>query len=159
MHTIKRQHQNKRSVQVGRGSKRGKTSGRGGKGQTARAGHKVRPEIRDIIKRIPKLRGRGKNIFQSIQPRFIPVGVGLLEAKFSSGDTVSPATLLNKSLVRSSQVRKPLVKILGDGELTKKLTIMNCRVSKSARAKIEAAGGTISGPHNSGPHKVSAVSV
>jgi ribosomal protein L15 len=58
---------NKKTMIVGRGGKRGKTSGRGGKGQTARAGNKRRPEIRDFIKRIPKLRGRGKQGLRSIQ--------------------------------------------------------------------------------------------
>jgi len=54
IHNLKRIHPNKRSVSIGRGGRRGKTSGRGGKGQTARAGHKVRPEIRDMIKKLPK---------------------------------------------------------------------------------------------------------
>lgn len=55
--------------QVGRGGTRGKTAGRGTKGQNARAGRKKRPEMRDIIKRIPKLRGRGKSSLKSFQPR------------------------------------------------------------------------------------------
>jgi large subunit ribosomal protein L15 len=54
---------------VARGGKRGKTAGRGTKGQKARAGHKIRPEIRDVIKRIPKMRGRGKNSNLSIQEK------------------------------------------------------------------------------------------
>lgn len=58
-----------KSVQVGRGGKRGKTSGKGTKGQNARAGRKKRPEIRDFIKRFPKLRGRGKNSLKSFQPK------------------------------------------------------------------------------------------
>ena len=73
-HTLKRNHPNKKTKQIGRGGTRGKTAGRGTKGQNARAGHKKRPEIRDFIKRIPKLRGRGKNINTSINanfPRFI----------------------------------------------------------------------------------------
>lgn len=60
-----------KSVQVGRGGKRGKTSGKGTKGQNARAGRKKRPEIRDFIKRFPKLRGRGKNSLKSFQPRLV----------------------------------------------------------------------------------------
>jgi large subunit ribosomal protein L15 len=58
-HSLKRKTPNKRSRQVGRGGTRGKTSGRGTKGQNARAGRKKRPELRDFIKRVPKLRGRG----------------------------------------------------------------------------------------------------
>ncbi len=57
IHDLKRQHKNKRDRIVGRGGKHAKTSGRGGKGQTARAGNKRRPELRDIIKKLPKNRG------------------------------------------------------------------------------------------------------
>ena len=66
-HNLKRKTPNKKSRQVGRGGTRGKTSGRGTKGQNARAGRKKRPEMRDIIKRFPKLRGRGVNQLKSIQ--------------------------------------------------------------------------------------------
>lgn len=66
-HSLKRKTPNKKSAAVGRGGKRGKTSGRGTKGQNARAGRKKRPELRDFIKRIPKLRGRGKNSNKSIR--------------------------------------------------------------------------------------------
>ena len=57
IHTLKREHKNKKDRIVGRGGKHAKTSGRGGKGQTARAGNKRRPELRDIIKKLPKKRG------------------------------------------------------------------------------------------------------
>jgi large subunit ribosomal protein L15 len=66
-HTLKPKTERKKPKQVGRGGTRGKTSGRGTKGQNARAGHKKRPELRDFIKRFPKLRGRGKNSNKSIQ--------------------------------------------------------------------------------------------
>ncbi len=68
-HTLKRKTENKKARQVGRGGTRGKTSGRGTKGQNARAGHKNRPELRDFIKRVPKLRGRGKNSLKSRQSK------------------------------------------------------------------------------------------
>lgn len=68
-HTLKRKTANKKSRQVGRGGTRGKTSGRGTKGQNARAGHKNRPELRDFIKRVPKLRGRGKSSLKSLQTK------------------------------------------------------------------------------------------
>lgn len=68
-HSLKRKTPNTRSKQVGRGGTRGKTSGRGTKGQNARAGRKKRPELRDFIKRVPKLRGRGKNSNKSIQKK------------------------------------------------------------------------------------------
>ncbi len=57
IHNLKRKHKNKKDRIVGRGGKHAKTSGRGGKGQTARAGNKRRPELRDIIKKLPKNRG------------------------------------------------------------------------------------------------------
>jgi large subunit ribosomal protein L15 len=63
---IKKNSSNRKAKQVGRGGTRGKTSGRGTKGQNARSGRKKRPEMRDVIKRLPKLRGRGKN---SLKPR------------------------------------------------------------------------------------------
>lgn len=68
IHNLKRQHKNKKDRLVGRGGKHAKTSGRGGKGQTARAGNKRRPELRDIIKKLPKNRGYQ---FKSIQKVFI----------------------------------------------------------------------------------------
>ncbi|MEX0932378.1 MAG: uL15 family ribosomal protein [Parcubacteria group bacterium] len=76
-HTLKPKTANKKSRQVGRGTTRGKTAGRGTKGQNARAGRKKRPELRDFIKRIPKLRGRGKNSLKSRQTKL--VGVALKE--------------------------------------------------------------------------------
>jgi large subunit ribosomal protein L15 len=68
-HTLKRNTPNKKTPRVGRGGVRGKTSGRGTKGQKARSGRKMRPEMRDLIKKIPKLRGHGKNRARTIRPR------------------------------------------------------------------------------------------
>jgi len=68
IHNLKRQHKNKKDRIVGRGGKHAKTSGRGGKGQTARAGNKRRPELRDIIKKLPKNRGYQ---FKSTQKLFL----------------------------------------------------------------------------------------
>ena len=139
LNTLKRQHPNKKSQQVGRGGTRGKTSGRGGKGQTARAGNKRRPEIRDIIKKLPKLRGYR---FKSASIKFTPVNVGALNI-FDTGATVNPAILFEKNLIRRVGGNFPHVKILGTGELSKKLSITDCKVSASDKAKIEKAGGTI----------------
>jgi len=130
---------------VGRGGKRGKTSGRGGKGQTARAGHKIRPEVRDLIKKLPKRRGHGKNRARTVRTNRIAistVNLAALEAAYAAGETVSPATLLAKGLVRRAKGRAPVVKILGTGALTKALVIKGCTTSASARAAIIAAGGT-----------------
>ena len=69
------QHKGRKSIAVGRGGKRGKTSGHGGKGQTARAGHKMRPESRDAIKKFPKRRGYGKNRARTVRTNRIATSV------------------------------------------------------------------------------------
>lgn len=142
-HNLTRKTPLKKSVSVGRGGKRGKTSGRGTKGQNARSGRKKRPETRDIIRRIPKLRGRGVNSFKSFATKPVAVNVGLLETSFSAGDVVTPVALIEKGIARIFKGVIPAIKILGEGELTKKLTITDCLVSASAKVKIEKAGGTI----------------
>ena len=140
-HNLKRKHPNKKTRQVGRGGTRGKTAGRGTKGQNARAGHKKRPEIRDFIKRVPKLRGRGKNINTSIELKPTPVNLGDLNKVFKDGDTVSPAILVKKGLVKKISMDLPRVKILGGGKLTISLKIKACAVSSTAKMAIEKAGG------------------
>lgn len=143
LHELKRATKRARSRQVGRGATRGKTSGRGTKGQKARSGHKIRPEIRDVMMRLPKLRGRGTNAFKSIEERASPVNLEALEKHFESGNTVSPSELVKKGVVRMFKGRMPVVKILGNGSVTKKLAISDCEMSASARAKILAVGGTV----------------
>ena len=96
--------QNSKRIGRGRGSGKGKTSGRGTKGQKARSGHKLRPELRDIIKKIPKLRGRGKNIFTSIERKPAVVNLSLIEktqqavAHFLETDKLSSYPLLTERL-------------------------------------------------------------
>ncbi len=131
---------------IGRGGKRGKTSGKGHKGQKSRAGHKIRPVERDIIKRIPKRRGHGKNRARTVNAgRVKPsvVNLAALETAFTTGDKVSPKELVAKKLVRAESGKLPLVKILGQGTLTKGLTISNCEVSKTAKEAIEKVGGQV----------------
>ena len=143
IHNLKRVHPNITNQLIGRGGKRGKTSGRGGKGQTARAGSKLRPEMRDFIKRLPKLRGRGKNIFTSIEEKPTTINLSDLNKAFENNDNVSVATLLEKGLVVISKGRNPKIKILSDGEITKSLNISGCLISAKAKEKIEKAGGKI----------------
>ncbi len=136
---------NKKNAPVGRGGKRGKTSGHGGKGQTARAGHKIRPEVRDRIKKLPKLRGHGKNRARTIRTNRVfvtAVNLAELELNYKAGETVSPATLLAKNIVRRSKGRAPAVKILGSGSISKALVVKGCMVSASALSALTAAGGT-----------------
>ena len=131
---------------VGRGGLRGKTSGRGHKGQKARAGHSLRPEMRDIIKKIPKLRGHGKKRARTVNASTIKptvVNLKILEARFSDGEEVTPAALLEKKLVSRAKGVAPHVKILGLGTLSKKISIKGCALSKSAREAVEKAGGKV----------------
>jgi large subunit ribosomal protein L15 len=139
-HTVKRNVPEKSHVQLGRGGRHGKTSGRGGKGQTARAGNKRRPQMRDEIKKIPKLRGYK---FASIQKDFYPINLTALENAFNAGETVTLEALREKKVVRVKGGNNPRVKILATGSLTKKLSIKGCTYSEAAKAAIEKVGGTI----------------
>lgn len=134
---------NKKTMIVGRGGKRGKTSGRGGKGQTARAGHKKRPELRDFIKRVPKLRGRGVNGLRTIETKPVVVNLDEIEALFNAGDTVNPSTIIERGIVSTIAGKVPAIKILSVGELSKKLTFSGCTVSSGAKSKIEKVGGSV----------------
>ncbi len=134
-----------RRVGRGQSSTRGKQSGRGGKGQTARAGHKIRPALRDIIKKLPKRRGYGKNRARTVdasRPDAIPVSLTRLVAVFEDGAEITPKILKERGVIRARGPLFPPVKIMG-GEASKKFSIKGCAVSASARAAIEKAGGTI----------------
>ncbi len=142
-HELKRKTANKKPKKIGRGGLRGKTSGRGHKGQKQHGGHGIRAEIRDQIKKLPKLRGRGKNSNKSIQRKDNVFNVAFLEEHFANGDVVSPVTLMERGLLKGASSRHTGVKILGNGELSKKLTLESCSVSKSAEEKITKAGGSV----------------
>ena len=130
-------HRTKRLGQ-GESSGHGKTSGRGGKGQTARSGSSIRIGFEGgqmpLIRRMPK---RGFNNAR-FTVRYIAVNVGDLE-KFDNGARVDETSLRAVGLANGPGVG---VKILGNGELTKKLTVSAHGFSASAKAKIEAKGGT-----------------
>ena len=149
IHDVKPIHKNKPVMLVGRGGKRGKTSGRGTKGQNARAGHKNRPEVRDFIKRIPKLRGRGVSPFKSFVAKPWSVSLSSIEATFKAGDAVNPKSLVEKKLVEVIGGKTPKIKILADrivdgkAAFSKKITISGVMVSSGARALIEKAGGSV----------------
>lgn len=145
LNLIKRTSATKK-MRKGRGGKRGKTSGRGTKGQSARAGNKKRPEMRDIIKKLPKRRGYGKNrakgvIGSSVQS--VAISLGLLEKTFPAGAEVNPKTLTAHGLIKGRGIKIPAVKIVSGGELSKKFTITGCKISASAKTLVEKAGGQI----------------
>ena len=143
--TLKARTPRASTSRVGRGGKRGKTSGHGTKGQKGRSGRRMRPEMRDLVKKIPKLRGHGKNRSKTVRmdrALYRPVNLATLQLAFSAGDTVTPATLLKKGIISMRGGRVPKVKILGTGDLTKSLAISDCAVSASAKAAVEKAGGS-----------------
>ena len=143
IHELKSKTERIKPQKIGRGGKRGKTSGRGTKGQKARSGHRMYPEIRDMIKKIPKLRGRGKNINKAFALTNASVTLLALENNFKAGERVTPQSLFDKGLIKKISGKFPPVKILAKGEITKKITIKSCLVSKVAKVAIEKAGGTI----------------
>ncbi len=146
LHELQPTTPRKVAKRIGRGGKNGKTSGRGMKGQTARAGNSTRPEMRELIKKLPKLRGHGVNRAATVNAeriRPVAVNVAALETAFEAGATVSPKTLVAAGVISTMRKRAPQVKLLGTGTLTKKLTVENCQVSQSAKEKIEAAGGSV----------------
>ena len=140
-HELKRPDINKRAKRLGRGlgSGKGTYAGKGMKGQKARTGVHIRPGFEGgqlpFIKRMPHHRG----FRNPSRVEYQVVNVASLE-RFESGATVTPEALLAKGLV--STLKMP-VKILGDGELTKKLDVTANRFSGSAKEKIEAAKGKV----------------
>ena len=140
LYQLKPIHKKKRPKRVGRGGGRGTYAGRGIKGQKARAGRRLKPVIREFIKRYPKLRGYK---FKAPEFKSAIVNIETLEKKFKSSEIVNPKMLIEKKLIRRIKGRTPKVKILGKGKLTKKLIIEGCQASKGAEEKIKKAGGTI----------------
>lgn len=134
LHTLKKINKIKTRKRVGRGGKRGTYSGRGMKGQKSRAGtNKFAPVIRELIKRYPKLKGYRSNSFKN----FAVVNLSTLEKNFKDNETVNPKALYDRGLVRKIKGRVPKVKILGNGELVKKLKIEGCLMSKKAEEKLK----------------------
>jgi large subunit ribosomal protein L15 len=102
--------------------------------------------MRDIIKKLPKLRGFGKNRARTVNSGrdvAVVVNVSALEASFEKGTTINPKALIAAGIVSAQSKKAPTVKILGNGEITKQFAISGCLFSASAKEKIEKAGGTI----------------
>ncbi len=144
LHTLKSfRGSRKKAKRVGRGlgSSHGTYSTRGMKGQRSRSGGSKGLKlkgIKQLLLRIPKIGG-----FKSIYEKDTPVSLDVLERIYKDGETVTPITLIKKKAITFAKRGVPVIKILGTGSLTKKLTISKCSVSASAQKKIEAAGGTI----------------
>lgn len=139
-HDVQPKTKRQKKTLRGRGDK---TAGRGTKGQKARAGHKIRPEIRDFIKTLPKQRGRGVNSNKMIGSKPAVVSIGSVSAAFTANQIVSPATLFKKGLVSKISGKLPAIKILATGSLDKALTFVDCQASQSVKEQIEKNGGKI----------------
>jgi len=122
----------------GPGSGTGKTAGKGHKGQKSRSGYSRRYGFEGgqmpLVRRIPK-----RGFYNIFRVEYQVVNLKDLDRVFADGDTVSAENLVEKGLVRGG--KRP-VKVLGDGELKKKLTVKADKFSQSARAGIEKAGGS-----------------
>lgn len=135
---------NKKPKRVGRGSSSGlgTTAGKGNKGQQSRSGSST-PYVGFEGGQMPLYRRVARRGFSNypFKKEFVCINVGVLDAKFADGETVNKETLAAKGFI--SEKAAPLVKILGNGDITKKLTIDVDKVSESAKAKIEKAGGSV----------------
>ncbi len=136
LNDLKPNHPHRKGIRVGRGGKRGTTSGRGQKGQKARAGHKLPRAEREIIMKFPKSRGIAN---KPRSPRPIIIKVSELNELAVSG-LINKAILIQKGRIAHPRVK---VKILGDGRLNAALTVQGIPVSASAKKAIEAAGGKV----------------
>jgi len=139
LHELKKNSTCKDKKRVGRGGKKGTYCGTGGKGQKGRAGAIFQPIIRTWIKKYPKLRGYNFNIRRKASV----IDVSVLESSFENNETVTPKILTDERIVRRVDGKIPEIKILGRGEIKKAINIENCLVSKSAKEKIEKAGGKV----------------
>lgn len=135
LHELQPKHKNRDRKRIGRGGKRGSYSGRGVKGQKSRAGRRIKPAIREMLSRMPKLRGIK---FKSLKPKAKLINLGDLE-KNLKGDIINRKTLLESGLINETDKR---VKILANGEIKRSLKVEEIEISKGAKNKIEKAGGT-----------------
>ena len=137
-------HKAERRVGRGHGSGRGKTAGRGTKGQKARTGGTIHRAFNGgqtrLSKRLPFVRGLG-NSNTAFRDEYTIINIDDLEL-FDAGSQVKPEDLVAQGLMTRAQGRG-LIKVLGDGEIDRALTVHAHKFSASARAKIEAAGGAV----------------
>ena len=140
LHQVRPTHRlKKKKPRVGRGGKRGTYSGRGQKGQKARAGHKIRPAVAELINRLPKLKG-----FKNKSIKVKPLVVNLSDLVKVRGEKVNPQSLIEAGLIRKNRWQKvKRVKLLGRGEAKRSYQVKDLMVSQSAQTKIEKAKGHV----------------
>ena len=139
VHRDIKKYKKRRRIGRGPGSGHGKTAGRGHKGQRSRAGYSRKAVFQGgampMVRRVPK-----RGFTNPFAPTVFAVNVSVLQEKFNDGDEVTQESLREKSLAKG---RYDLLKVLGNGELTKKLKVSAHGFSKSAAEKIEKAGGEV----------------
>jgi large subunit ribosomal protein L15 len=140
IHELQPKHKSRSKKRIGRGGKKGTYSGHGMKGQKSRAGRKMVPIIRELIKRYPKLKGYRRFVLQDFSA---VVNLEFLEKNSKDGDIINPENLIKKGIVSKIKGRVPEIKILGTGKFSKKIIVEKCKVSASAKTAIEKAGGVI----------------
>ncbi len=135
---------NRKPKRVGRGSSSGlgTTAGKGNKGQQSRTGSSI-PYVGFEGGQMPLYRRIARRGFSNypFKKEYVCINVGLLDAKYADGETVNKETLATKGFISAKSAS--LVKILGNGDITKKLSFDVDKVSESAKAKIEKAGGNV----------------
>lgn len=144
LHEIKPTHKKKRPKRIGRGGKKGTYSGKGSKGQKARAGAKIKSQFREMVAKFPKKRGDSFQRFNFTEKPLV-LNLSRLIHLFPQGGIITPQILREKAIIKPSQGKLSKIKILGQGKekLAIKFIISNCLVSQEAKKAVEKAGGKV----------------
>ncbi len=137
INNIKTKNKRKGKKRIGRGGKKGTYSGRGMKGQKARAGRKIKPQEKQTLMKLPKLRGYR---FNSIKTKPSVITFKIIEKYFKENEEVSLKTLINKKIISKNTKE---AKILLKGKLTKKIIVKGLLISKKAKEEILKLGGEV----------------
>ncbi|MEK7195412.1 MAG: uL15 family ribosomal protein [Patescibacteria group bacterium] len=144
LHEIRSNFKKRSRKRVGRGGKRGTTSGRGTKGQKSRAGRRIRPAERDLILKLPKRRGFA-NLPKSDKPLIF--NLGDLSSKIKTHSPSGGSLVINREFLESAGLLpknwRGRVKILGKGEINVPIVLEGIDISGNAKLKVEKAGGSI----------------
>jgi large subunit ribosomal protein L15 len=140
LHQLRPIHKQRKSKRICRGGAHGFHGGAGNEGQKSRAGMRLQPLIREMIKKYPKLRGYK---FKS-RSKFAVLNLSALEKSFEAGEIITPQALVKRRIIRKINGKIPSIKILGGGKVSKKLVLEGrMELSKSAKDALEKAGGTV----------------
>ncbi len=134
---LKTKNKKRLKKRIGRGGKKGTYSGRGLKGQKARAGRKIKPQEKETLMKLPKLRGYR---FNSIKTKPAVITLSALDKKFKEDEEVSLKSLIKKKIIAKNTKK---AKILFKGKLTKKIIVKGLEISKKAKEEITKLGGQV----------------